>query len=596
MLHDEERRIINDLQSLRASEPDEAADKRVVAEVRATIIRRNALRRSSWVRKIAMPAGIAAAIAMSLSIVLFTIGQQPASAAEALAEIVEINQTYKGWVHVSTWSNNKKGGERKERYRIHHNTVDGTHISETIEDDYRGIVYKNPTLSQESWYRSDWNEIRICDLHPGEVDGQRRLVSINMYISIDKRLERYSTRLADDDISNVRRTREGNLDRHEINWAYKSSSARPADEAPQSITLWADPKSKLITQVRGFNGHDSVYTYGEPFIASIYDLDVPRDAKVIANRLAGEVKQVIDRLDQRINRNFADGLAVMITTSTRITHGVEEKHNELCVFARRGDMFLRAEYDLSEPLDDRRSITPLPDGWPDPGSQSVVKFMRKYIPLHSTFYNNGWKWRLIRNRQGIFMGPPSRSDPRNWRHDMTRPGMFEQLLAWANLAGEVWQGRYRLNLYSPQTTMELIENTTTRQTLRKMEISRGERAGWDEETYEFDPSRDDMPLSYEDKWFSRAVGNDTPVSEITTRWLEFAQLPDGRWYPTRWQKHMSHVRINATAVKDVKLNIDPTVVLDEVWFTMPSQRFGVGTVKTAAPAASQPSQEQKNTK
>jgi hypothetical protein len=49
--------------------------------------------------------------------------------------------------------------------------------------------------------------------------------------------------------------------------------------------------------------------------------------------------------------------------------------------------------------------------------------------------------------------------------------------------------------------------------------------------------------------------------------LEFAQLPDGRWYPTHWQ------RIDQGHPLDYRLTVLPGKTLDPRWFDNPGTHF-----------------------
>ena len=86
--------------------------------------------------------------------------------------------------------------------------------------------------------------------------------------------------------------------------------------------------------------------------------------------------------------------------------------------------------------------------------------------------------------------------------------------------------------------------------------------------YRYDPARDDMPVSSSRTLFKK---DGTMLEETKTQYSDYAQLPGGQWYPTRWVDTLDDKR-NITI--EHRLQILSKERLDPVWFTDPNVRFG----------------------
>ncbi len=92
-----------------------------------------------------------------------------------------------------------------------------------------------------------------------------------------------------------------------------------------------------------------------------------------------------------------------------------------------------------------------------------------------------------------------------------------------------------------------------------------------ESTWWLDPVRDDMPV--ETTWSSSPRAGAAVRTEMRVRYLDYAQLPDGQWYPTRWQEDRSD-RDRKTgkmvpSTQYYRLQIWPKLRLGDEWFRPP---------------------------
>ncbi len=93
--------------------------------------------------------------------------------------------------------------------------------------------------------------------------------------------------------------------------------------------------------------------------------------------------------------------------------------------------------------------------------------------------------------------------------------------------------------------------------------SRHERYYW------FDPQRDDMPV--EKQYLGYMKDGSTVEREWHSVYLDYAQLPDGRWYPTRWQEGTSNHGENPyTSLTEFHLTFSTDIALEADWFTDPN--------------------------
>jgi hypothetical protein len=566
-----------------------------VARTRAALagLRSGAGRRSR-LRWALMPAGIAASVV--LLVLLLSLPNTPLSAAEALNEIERVTQEYQGWVHMTALHEDGDPG-KTPGYLLHYNTVDWRQASVNTKNGIRMVTFKDTLNQADMYYRSDLNEIHIADLFPGFGDHSAHSFS-EMPTSIANRTARMRRAFQSVENFEISRSTVGTLQRFEINWSSKSRPDRPANETPRSIVYWVDPQTKLIQRVEAY-GSVSVVTYGEPELATIYDLDVPRDATVIDDRPTGAVRDILDRLDERIQQGYGDGISVLTTEVASGADASELKPHLLDVFARRGAMFLWCQYKIENGAHAGARTIPEPRNWPDLTTAQVVALMRRHRPRQATFCDGTWGWMLNDSRpEGYFIDLLVRDGSVNWRHDMTRPGRLASRKAAFDVAARIWPGRYRLRMFEPMHRAELLE-PDDRSRHRSLRITKTPRrpTSWAKAitTYVIDPTRNDVPIRTSGLSNRPDTGPGGEASMTKqTQWTEHAQLRNGAWYPSRWRDTVEDHDRGTTRISESRLRIDPGAILDEAWFQRPSTRFGVDSAQLSPPST-QPTKESATT-
>jgi hypothetical protein len=106
------------------------------------------------------------------------------------------------------------------------------------------------------------------------------------------------------------------------------------------------------------------------------------------------------------------------------------------------------------------------------------------------------------------------------------------------LAGQIWPSRFRTAIGTEGTLAELIQDPAHAKLIglryKRVPVARYEKSTAETETtWWIDPARDDMPS--EIMTLHREKPGDEPTLETHTHYLEYAQLPGGKWYPTHWR-------------------------------------------------------------
>jgi hypothetical protein len=84
-----------------------------------------------------------------------------------------------------------------------------------------------------------------------------------------------------------------------------------------------------------------------------------------------------------------------------------------------------------------------------------------------------------------------------------------------------------------------------------------------------DTSRDDMPVEVLRRTFAED-GTQT-ASEVRSTFLSYAQLPDGRWYPSRWRWTYTNFQDpESSRVEEYHLQFHPNLAADARWFADPT--------------------------
>ena len=159
------------------------------------------------------------------------------------------------------------------------------------------------------------------------------------------------------------------------------------------------------------------------------------------------------------------------------------------------------------------------------------------------------------------------------------------LQAEQGVAGQIWPSPQLRMWYGPSAKVELLSDnkhpgqvglrvkTYSHPTPKSKQLQ--ETILW------LDPARDDVPVEKIRRTYEK--DNKTVKREYISRYMGYAQLPSGQWYPTQWQvtsgicqdvsRGQSHNRGFVKGTRQYNLRIFPNVKLGEEWFTDPSEKW-----------------------
>lgn len=497
------------------------------------------------------------------------------SAAEMLEETIKVNEDYKGWIHISAiYKTLKEGTDEVERITAgirHMNTVDGTLIWETKTDNDLNIKYYSPANEEYIQYSSLKGEVAIYDL--GSFPA-RQLVD-SYPLTSDARITSFKKATGNDPY-NITITQEGDKDCFDILFFENMEeeiriSKEKATGFPGNMTLWVDRKTHLIqksfTEIhyKKLNGIvpgmkiSENYKYGEPFINNIYDLGVPEDSVVVDHRKTLAVKDVLERLTTRI-ADFNHYVALMTETPINKDGTFSKDFLTLHLFAENGDMWLANRYPAGtktypDPRKPNPTIMKTPENWPSIDIIATLKRVKHACLWGYYVYDGESFWS---NEARIHKGADKKRRTDSIKADV-------------GLLRNIWFGqKYDYGVETKVTQLQrddgsgeiaiYIEYYTALPRMRN------------EKYYWFDPGRDDMPTEI----ISRCYLQDgkTIEREIHTVYLDYSQLPDGRWYPARWQKTTTDFdkEHGYKFSREYQLTLSTDIELEEDWFTHPNQK------------------------
>ncbi len=505
--------------------------------------------------RIGIPSAIAACVVLSLALLLTNGATQSASAAEQLREVTKVSDAYPGWIHITTESIHVPASQTTtqpvpKNLAMHMNGPEGTFITVMESNQDRTVFFLSTSRNEMTQYDSKTNQIVKGALNP--VFAKMMNETGILQATPKGLLQTMASKKKQ--TSKVTRSREGELD------CFTATLSGPTGR-PETLTILANPKTQLIQKIRiEQNGMRAVYryTYGPPEIKDIYDVGVPRDAKVVDNRPAQGAQEVTKRLEARIRKGFGDGIAVLTASAPDKPRGL------LTIFATQGEKMLTLQYRAGTPnkapggCGSFCSPEGLPEGWPRPGLEEVRRIMDtakpvQYFVLDGTqawvgWYNSGEK---AYSKQHF---PPS--------HLARFPNSLQ---AEQGLAGRIWPSPQMRMWFGPQTKVEVLHDAKRDNQIglcvETMSSPTQNTKQRNMSIFWLDPARDDMPVEKVHKTLS-ANGKTSKRKDIT-RYLDYAQLPNGQWYPTRWQ-----------TVRDGKsgeyiLQIFPGAILSNEWFAQP---------------------------
>lgn len=533
------------------------------------------------VMKIAIRSSIAAGLllAAGLSIVLLT--DHPASAAEELQRVAEINAAYKGWIHVEAQGKLTTPGPPLPTTRFHMNTVDGTRITDqTGADGQRTVTMRIPARNEVITYDSSSGEIRRSNLIPMIAKGMPATAEGSLF-TVSAMLAGFRKNIGREPRSIERATDNGS-DRYDIVFFTDDQEARALCEAKgvdpmiTRTTVWVTPTTDMIHKMQFVQQGVEVtarITYGKPEIRTLYDLNVPRDAKVIDNRPTADLASVLDRLDARAAKGLGDCLAVLTRTDLGENQEVDTSKGSVYLYATDADRWFIGYFrigDLNGRLAAGTCLPEAPAGWPVPDVEQLVDQLKQIAPFEFWLMGEHKGWAASRS-------------PTSTSFEFSRsvlPKERTPMLASLGIGGEIWPNR--LGSLGGTGSKTPLEPDPNRPGLCGFRFEEPANAKWGSGASEhiiwIDPARDDVPT--ETVWRLFGTDTSTVTTEVSRQNLEYAQLPNGQWYPKRWRETRLSIDPRTpkapprTSVTECNLLVAPGMKLDKDWFVNPVEKFG----------------------
>ncbi|MCX5659730.1 MAG: hypothetical protein NTW19_08425 [Planctomycetota bacterium] len=359
------------------------------------------------------------------------------------------------------------------------------------------------------------------------------------------------------------------------------SASRNAGLGPASMTLFIDPITKRVEEVRirqfvpgETQIAEATYTiaYDQPPVAGIHELGVPQGLPIEDLRPPKEAWPLLDRLDHRVVHGIGDGVIV------RLSWGLDDEgkptggERRIMIAAQEGDRFLNLRYSLapdaapSQSQGGRASVQDLP-AWPDLSLEQVLDAIREAVPdnLVTSDGSRLWVGHFDKDK-GRLTGQGDGMEILDASHRAQVTSIWRSYHSGGAWVGRRWFGGqagsvYRV-LHDPQRP-GVVGLTKHRAppppgTDGPPQYS---IAGW------FDTTRDDLPLSFE---LDGQLCSGEPGGERVD-YLDPVELPNGRWFYRRtldWQKSGTEVKRRETrCILALDAKLPPS------WFGDPALRF-----------------------
>lgn len=261
-----------------------------------------------------------------------------------------------------------------------------------------------------------------------------------------------------------------------------------------------------------------------------------------------QIRTVLDRLDNKISQGFGDYVAIKTETPVNKDGTLDEAHGALHFYSQSESASLWCRYLVGDEFlpNGRRRGAPVmgvPKGWPLPNVEVVLQQVRNRQPSEY-FVSNG---------------------EQVWPTTMPKVSLPKQI--WFGLEQLLLNNRLR-----KKTKVKLLEDINrpglvglyAEGHILSCDSPRRQRI---EQILWIDPERDDMPVER----LSRDYKQDGKTVELKllTKYLDYAQLSDGRWYPRHWRMTTEIGEQQRKSCREFHLQIFAGMKLDESWFTNP---------------------------
>jgi hypothetical protein len=352
-------------------------------------------RRMRWV----LPASIAAAVIVAAGIGLSLLPSR-ASAQEALATTLRANEEYKGWVHLSYGKDMTRSEHWNTQTHADASYIEGMFMadpSKAGEIPETRITFRNPDTGETSDYFSATGLVRIGTYLPEMSYEDPGLETPLQFPSL---IEQLRAVMGQDAVKIVQSSDRG-LDRFDITIATPATQRvvdfqnKGAGSLGRPSAVWVDPKTKLIRAAL-VDGQEMTLTYGAPEMRSIFDVGVPKVAKICDNRPTPETVATFKRVLVRAQKPFPDGVAVLLTVGS-----APSSFMTLEVYGKSGEQWAMRNYPVASvgglaPTGRQGAARGLqvPEHWQDSGAGEFFQRLAAAMPTDETGGDGTKAWRF----------------------------------------------------------------------------------------------------------------------------------------------------------------------------------------------------------
>jgi len=567
-----ERKLLRTLRSVRRIDPAAESVARATRGARQAV---DAARRTNShpiVWRLIVPTGIAAVIVAIVSVLGVLMSHAEASAADALKDLAEINEAYRGWIRATGVNPPppEQGGPAATSFTIHTNMRQQIYIKDTMTDGRRVIEWVNRSEGTFQQYTSENNQLIIGTLPRvppifrviEDMKARKNVSSQELTAILVTQPTMQGVTALIGYGCGVTRREDGALERFDLSMPVIAGAAT-APSAQPFLSLVFDRRSKLLqTWAATFDGRlvSFVYTYGGPDTRTIYDLGVPKDAKVIDRRrsvtesdrfatMTPQAADMVERLTQKTGANELWGAHVAIETLSFAGQG-RLSPLTLMIYGRSGERRYFGSY--MNVKQRRLELT----GWPTP-DMGVIERAQSERP-DRVFVSDGHQHWITWPDGGIHHG--QRTDMKYFSADTASGSILLPIIWFANG-------------FDPRLTVNVQHLAGDPYPGLRIVIDGEGKPGENhqrENVMRVDPARDDVPVSGSE--VMRDSGG-TVLWKTQTQYLEYVELPGGHWLPTRWTDTTTSQQQAEPMVREHRLQIFLGEHLPEVWFSDPTTRF-----------------------
>jgi hypothetical protein len=565
----DEDEIIRPMERLSRIEPTEDARHRAIERVRQVLIPNKRQIGLSSVR-IFRAARIAASVGIVFVAISLLLWGRHAQGELSFGDVISAMNSYNGWICLTPETLPEavqpKFGSRWTSWV--------TYAAPAEKKSAEVTQFTDGTLCV-IWYSFGERITHAFDSRTGEVHisplsenmGRQRSLAFGLPLGPDFRAVLSSlAEWSDSSAQKISQTSDGAYVRFDIHFEENGPGVGPLNE----LSVWVDPKTKLIQKWKTISSQTDLvfrFAYETSGIKDIYDIGVPRDARVIDDRPSPAVEALLDRLDKRVGPDEQFGNYVGV-----VTHSAVEKTEEpprpmdIGLFSRDEDDWVSLKYW------DAPSFAF--GGWPKPDIVDVIAVLRDRPP------NFFFVCDKARCEYGKF---DQRTKSHLGRGQIRTEDERRQGVRLFSLSGSLWPGRHYFEyLRSPNVNLKLEllpDPESPGLVLLQGDVSQirqldsPDKPSRFEHVFRLDPSRDDLPV---EKALRDYLPNGTLVRDIRTHYVSYDQLPNGRWYPTWWYEiatEYSDGKPVSSRKEEYYLQMAPDMQLDPVWFTNPAERF-----------------------